>query len=145
MQDLRLVQVLLGWNFHRGAYFALRRGRANMDVLVSLGTTTAYLYSVLSVALMWSKARQGVMYNGPDYFETSALLITFISLGKFLEVHAKGRTSDVSHCCNLCMTSQSQCLPAALEAASAYRLYMQWPLAGLSYTAYICVLCKDHI
>lgn len=67
-----------------------------MDVLVSLGTTAAYLYSVLSVALMWAKARQGVMYSGPDYFETSALLITFISLGKFLEVHAKGKTSEVT-------------------------------------------------
>ncbi len=66
-----------------------------MDVLVSLGTNTAYIYSVLNVVLKWVKASQGSEFDGPDYFETSALLISFISLGKFLEVHAKGKTSQV--------------------------------------------------
>jgi hypothetical protein len=66
-----------------------------MDVLVSLGTNTAYIYSVLNVVFKWVKASQGSEFDGPDYFETSALLISFISLGKFLEVHAKGKTSQV--------------------------------------------------
>ncbi|DBA89532.1 TPA: hypothetical protein ACH3X1_016182 [Trebouxia sp. C0004] len=66
----------------------------NMDVLVSLGTSTAYIYSVINVVFKWVKASQGSEFDGPDYFETSALLISFINLGKFLEVHAKGKTGQ---------------------------------------------------
>ena len=75
-----------------------------MDVLVSMGTNTAYIYSVLNVVFKRVKASRGSEFDGPDYFETSALLISFISLGKFLEVHAKGKTSQVSWV--LCVLSE---------------------------------------
>ncbi|KAK9806592.1 hypothetical protein WJX73_005689 [Symbiochloris irregularis] len=87
------VQFIIGWNFHIGAYRALKRGSANMDVLVSLGTNAAYIYSVISVLHHRQEYKQGVWEDPKDFFETSALLITFISCGKLLEVHAKGRTS----------------------------------------------------
>ncbi|HMM22731.1 MAG TPA: heavy metal translocating P-type ATPase [Selenomonadales bacterium] len=78
------VQFIAGWEFYRGAYAALRNGSANMDVLVALGTSAAYFYSIANV------------FSGvPElYFETSAILITLIILGKLLEATAKGRTSE---------------------------------------------------
>jgi len=78
------VQFVAGWPFYRGAYTALKNGSANMDVLVALGTSAAYFFSVANLVM-------GV----PDlYFETSAILITLIILGKLLESTAKGRTSE---------------------------------------------------
>lgn len=59
---------------------------ANMDVLVSVGTMTAYLYSVGS----FIAAATNPSYDGEQYFETAALLITFVLLGKFLEANACG-------------------------------------------------------
>lgn len=85
-----------------------------MDVLVSLGTNTAYIYSVLNVVFKWVKASQGSEFDGPDYFETSALLISFISLGKFLEVHAKGKTSQVRRVQRLYML-KSCCNPVSCK------------------------------
>jgi len=79
------VQFIAGSGFYVGAYNALRNGSANMDVLVALGTSAAYFYSL------------GVMLTLPEphlYFEVSAILITLILLGKYLESIAKGRTSD---------------------------------------------------
>jgi Cu+-exporting ATPase len=78
------VQFVAGWPFYRGAYIALRNGSANMDVLVALGTSAAYFYSIANVV-------RGV---ADLYFETSAILITLIILGKLLEAAAKGRTSE---------------------------------------------------
>lgn len=78
------VQFFSGWPFYRGAYHALKSGSANMDVLVVLGTSVAYFYSVISLFAGW-----GVLY-----FESSAMLITIISFGKLLETIAKGRTSE---------------------------------------------------
>ena len=89
------VQFIIGWHFHAGAVRALRRGTANMDVLVSLGTNAAYIYSVISAVHRRSLHTQGIDVDTMGFFETSALLITFISLGKYLESHAKGRTSQV--------------------------------------------------
>ncbi len=86
----------MGWHFHKNAFRALRRGTANMDVLVSLGTNAAYIYSVISVFHRRSLHERGVDIDNMGFFETSALLITFISLGKYLESHAKGKTSQVS-------------------------------------------------
>ena len=78
------VQFISGWPFYRGAYTALYNGSANMDVLVAIGTSSAYFYSIANVI-------RGV----PElYFETSAILITLIILGKLLEATAKGRTSE---------------------------------------------------
>ncbi|KAL6630017.1 hypothetical protein ACP70R_029782 [Stipagrostis hirtigluma subsp. patula] len=84
------VQFIVGWRFYIGAYHALKRGYSNMDVLVALGTNAAYFYSVY-IAL---KALTSNSFEGQDFFETSAMLISFILLGKYLEVVAKGKTSD---------------------------------------------------
>ncbi|KAG0598266.1 hypothetical protein M758_12G059200 [Ceratodon purpureus] len=83
------VQFFLGRRFYIGAYKSLRRKSANMDVLVALGTTAAYVYSVC--ALFYGAATDMQL---PTYFETSAMLITFVLLGKYLEVLAKGKTSE---------------------------------------------------
>lgn len=85
------VQFWVGWTFHLGAWRALRRGRPNMDVLVSVGTNAAYIYSIVSIA--WERANATYTSQG-SFFETSALLITFICFGKFLESAAKGKTSE---------------------------------------------------
>ena len=92
-------QFIIGWNFHIGAYRALKRGTANMDVLVSLGTNAAYIYSVISIFHERSLYQRGIPESEMDFFETSALLITFISCGKLLEVAAKGKTSAVGILC----------------------------------------------
>ncbi|KAK7251295.1 hypothetical protein RIF29_34355 [Crotalaria pallida] len=84
------VQFIIGRRFYSGAYKALRNGSANMDVLIALGTNAAYLYSVYSVL----RAATSKEFKGTDFFETSAMLISFILLGKYLEVLAKGKTSN---------------------------------------------------
>jgi Cu+-exporting ATPase len=87
------VQFIIGRQFYVGAYKALRNKSANMDVLVSLGTSAAYFYS-LYVTIQWAIAA-GAHPHAPDmYYETSAILITLIILGKLFEVLAKGRTSE---------------------------------------------------
>lgn len=78
------IQFGAGWQFYRGAYHALKTGGANMDVLVALGTSAAYFYSLFSLLA------GGEHY----YFESSAILITLILLGKLLETIAKGKTSQ---------------------------------------------------
>lgn len=85
------VQFGIGWIFYKGAYFALRNKSANMDVLVALGTSAAYFYSVYLVLI--NLEHLGTHSIGL-YFETSAILITLIILGKVFEARAKGRTSD---------------------------------------------------
>jgi Cu+-exporting ATPase len=84
------VQFIIGRRFYIGAYKALRRGSANMDVLIAMGTNAAYFYSVYTVL----RAATSPAYKGTDFFETSAMLISFIILGKYLEVMAKGKTSE---------------------------------------------------
>lgn len=84
------VQFIIGRKFYIGAYKALSRGSANMDVLITLGTNTAYSYSVYSVL----KSATDSNFMGSDFFETSSMLISFILLGKYLEILAKGKTSD---------------------------------------------------
>ncbi|XP_073307795.1 probable copper-transporting ATPase HMA5 isoform X1 [Primulina huaijiensis] len=84
------VQFVIGRRFYIGAYKALRHGSANMDVLIALGTNAAYFYSVYSVLRDLTSQN----FESSDFFETSALLITFILLGKYLEVLAKGKTSE---------------------------------------------------
>ncbi|XP_039114071.1 LOW QUALITY PROTEIN: cation-transporting ATPase HMA5-like [Dioscorea cayenensis subsp. rotundata] len=83
------VQFGVGKRFYIAAYRALRNGSTNMDVLVALGTTASYFYSVC--ALLYG-ALTG--FRSPLFFETSAMLITSVLLGKYLEVLAKGKTSD---------------------------------------------------
>lgn len=85
------VQFYVGWDFYDGAWKSLRNGAANMDVLVALGSSVAYGYSVVvaaAVTLGSTAAGEHV------YFETAALIITLIKLGKLLEVRAKGETGS---------------------------------------------------
>ncbi|XP_016555347.1 copper-transporting ATPase HMA4 [Capsicum annuum] len=84
------VQFVIGRRFYAGSYHALRRISANMDVLIALGTNAAYFYSVYIMI----KALTSNPFEGQDFFETSPMLISFILLGKYLEVLAKGKTSD---------------------------------------------------
>lgn len=83
------VQFIIGKQFYVGAYKALRNGSANMDVLVVLGTSAAYFYSVYQAIVM-----AGTHHGAQLYFETSAVLITLIILGKLFEAKAKGRSSE---------------------------------------------------
>ncbi|MCQ6264174.1 heavy metal translocating P-type ATPase [Fictibacillus sp. WQ 8-8] len=84
------VQLIVGKQFYTGAYKALKNKSANMDVLVALGTSAAYFYSLY---LTIQAAANG--NNMPElYFETSAVLITLILLGKLFEARAKGRSSE---------------------------------------------------
>ncbi len=81
------VQLVAGWPFYRDAFTVVfRGGSANMSVLVVLGTSAAYIFSVV-IVLSGTAASRGL------YFETSAILITLILLGKVLEGRARGRTS----------------------------------------------------
>ena len=81
-----VVQFSAGLAFYRGAWISIRNMTANMDVLVALGITAAYGYSVLA-------ALQLAGLSGEVFFETSAMLITFIRFGKWLEAKAKGQAS----------------------------------------------------
>ena len=81
------VWAIVGWEFHRGAIKTLRHGSANMDTLVSLGSTAAYLLSV--VATFFPQV------VGPvTFYDTTALIVTLIYLGKYLEARAKGQTNE---------------------------------------------------
>ncbi|KAL2244512.1 copper-transporting ATPase RAN1 [Sesamum indicum] len=84
-----VVQFVIGKRFYVAAGRALKNGSTNMDVLVVLGTSASYFYSVS--ALLYG-AITG--FWSPTYFEASAMLITFVLLGKYLESLAKGKTSD---------------------------------------------------
>ncbi|MEH7302737.1 heavy metal translocating P-type ATPase, partial [Neobacillus drentensis] len=84
------VQFIVGRQFYVGAYKALRNGSANMDVLVALGTSAAYFYSLYIIISAIGSGQ--MMYE--LYFETSAVLITLILLGKLFEARAKGRSSE---------------------------------------------------
>lgn len=87
------VQIVIGARFYRSAFHALRNKHANMDVLVALGTTAAYLLSLYNG--FFSPMAVHVDHAGmpPIYFESSATILTLILLGKLLEAKAKGRTS----------------------------------------------------
>jgi len=78
------VQFWIGKRFYTGAWHSLRGGSANMDVLVALGTSAAYLLSCAMLLLHTGK---------PVYFEASATIITLVLLGKLLEARAKGKAS----------------------------------------------------
>jgi Cu+-exporting ATPase len=83
------VQLYVGSDYYVGAWKALRNRTANMDVLVALGSSVAYVYSVVvTIALTLGSTGAGAHV----YFETAALIITLIKLGKLLEVRAKGET-----------------------------------------------------
>ncbi|HET6444256.1 MAG TPA: heavy metal translocating P-type ATPase [candidate division Zixibacteria bacterium] len=85
------VQFYVGWDYYVGAVKSLRNRSANMDLLVALGSSVAYFYSVIvTIALTLGSEALGMHV----YFETSAVIITLIVLGKLLEARAKGQTSE---------------------------------------------------
>ncbi|MFZ7825231.1 heavy metal translocating P-type ATPase [Priestia sp. 40] len=84
------VQFVVGKQFYVGAFKALRNKSANMDVLVALGTSAAYFYSLYSSL----KSLGSSTHTAQLYYETSAILITLILLGKLFEANAKGRSSE---------------------------------------------------
>jgi Cu+-exporting ATPase len=80
------VQAILGWPFYRNSYKAIvKNGRANMDVLIAIGSSTAYLYSVAVLA---------ELIAGGVYFDTAALILVFITLGNYLEARSKGQAGE---------------------------------------------------
>lgn len=84
------VQFWAGWRFYKGAWGAIKHGQANMNTLVVVGTSAAYLYSLVATVApqLFAGGRADV------YFDTSALIITLILLGRLLEARAKGRTNE---------------------------------------------------
>lgn len=85
------VQFLIGGQFYAAAYKALRSGSANMDVLVALGTSSAYFYSLY---LTLRSLGPDMHHPAELYYETSSVLITLILVGKWFEALAKGRSSE---------------------------------------------------
>ena len=81
-----IVQFFVGYRFYRGAYLSLKAKTADMDTLIVVGTSAAYFYS----AVVTFEAGMGQYV----YFDTSALIITFVMIGKYLEVITKARASD---------------------------------------------------
>jgi len=77
----------VGWEFHRGAINTLRHRSANMDTLISIGSTAAYLLSV--VATFFPR-----VVGDTTFYDTTALIVTLIFLGRYLEVRAKGQTNE---------------------------------------------------
>lgn len=84
------VQFIIGFRFYRNAFHALRAKSANMDVLISLGTSAAYFFSIYNG--FFKPSEEGMMKE--LYFEAAAVIITLILLGKYLEAVAKGKTSE---------------------------------------------------
>jgi Cu+-exporting ATPase len=85
------VQFWLGRRFYRAAWKSVRHGGATMDVLVVLGTTAAYVYSVFAIA--FATQNENPSFHPAVFFDTSTMLIMFVSLGRYLENRAKGKTS----------------------------------------------------
>lgn len=79
------IQFWAGWQFYRGFWGALKARTANMDSLIAIGTSAAYLYSILVVF---------GLVEGEVYFEIGSILIAFVLLGKWLEARAKGKTGE---------------------------------------------------
>ena len=86
------VQFVIGWQFLKGAWGAVRHHNADMNTLIAVGTSAAYLYSVAATVFPSFFERAGIR---PEvYFDTSALIIVLIIFGRLLEAMAKGRTSE---------------------------------------------------
>ena len=79
-----VVQFYIGFRFYRGTFYALKNKTANMDTLIAMGTSAAYLYSLATTFVI----------KGDVFYETSALLITFVVFGKWLEARAKGKAGE---------------------------------------------------
>jgi P-type Cu+ transporter len=82
------VQFVVGWTFYVGAYKGLRNKTANMDTLIAMGTSTAWIYSTIVTFF------PEVFPNSAVFFDTAVMIMTFILAGKLLDAIAKGRTSE---------------------------------------------------
>ncbi|MCW4024333.1 MAG: heavy metal translocating P-type ATPase [Candidatus Bathyarchaeota archaeon] len=82
------VQFVVGWTFYVGAYKGLKNKTANMDTLIAMGTSTAYIYSTAVTFMPNAFPGAGV------FFDTATMIMTFILIGKLLDAIAKGRTSE---------------------------------------------------
>jgi len=82
------VQFVVGWTFYVGAYKGLRNKTANMDTLIAMGTSTAWIYSTIVTFF------PDVFPNSAVFFDTAVMIMTFILAGKLLDAIAKGRTSE---------------------------------------------------
>src|SRR5881397_1658956 len=85
------VQFFVGFRFYLGSYDALRSRIGNMDLLIGLGTTAAWVYSTIATFV------PGFFPGSGTYFETSAIIITLIQTGNLLEYITKGRASEAVH------------------------------------------------
>src|SRR3990167_5216053 len=92
------IQFIIGAGFYKGMWSSLRMKTFNMDSLIAIGTSTAFFYSLGQFINYIISKGSVIGVNGekiPElYFETTAFLITFVILGKWLEAKAKGRTSE---------------------------------------------------
>ncbi len=91
------IQFIVGAGFYKGMWSSLKMKTFNMDSLIAIGTSTAFIYSVANYINYFIKTGSIIGLNGkiPElYFETAALLITFVILGKLLEIRTKGKTGD---------------------------------------------------
>ncbi len=86
------VQFWVGWQFYTGAISAARHRTTNMNTLIAVGTTAAYVYSITATFFPWVFEIKG--YSAEVYFDTAAAIIVLILLGRLLEARAKGQTSE---------------------------------------------------
>ena len=98
MLSILPVYLWSGWEFHSGAWKSLRNGSANMDVLVSLGTTVAVIWSsAVTIAPLISNAPNLLLKAEHVFFDGAAFIITFVLLGNYIEAQAKLRATDAIH------------------------------------------------
>jgi len=91
------IQFIIGAGFYKGAWASLKMKTFNMDSLIAIGTSTAFIYSIINFVNYFIKTGSIIGVGGmiPDlYFETAAFLITFVVLGKWMEIRTKSRTGD---------------------------------------------------
>ncbi|MGI8871087.1 MAG: heavy metal translocating P-type ATPase [Candidatus Limnocylindria bacterium] len=90
------VQLYSGWGFYRGAWRVLRHGAADMNTLIAVGSSAAYLYSLAAITFPGFFRATGIAGRGelPLYFDTAAVIITLILTGRYLEARARSHTSD---------------------------------------------------
>ncbi len=88
------VQFYIGFRFYKHAFYALRAKSPNMDVLIAMGTSAAYIYSLYNAFFQKPMTGAGAPMMKDLYFEASATIITLILLGKYFEAVAKGKTSE---------------------------------------------------